>query len=248
MGDPGRPVIPISIGCHSFPEAIYDFSTSVNIRPKVIYDKIIGDPLLYTDMRLQLADQSICYPEGILEEAIIIVGQSYIPVDFVIMETGVDENALIILGRPFLCTTKAIVYAEHAKIVLSINDKKERFSFKNRIMKTPVALKQFPQQVEQQKAIVPKKKNNRRWRRNKTRHEGTAQLVTTLNIENDHMLHQPFPIKSGDLGVQIIDCTIKDITFPNTICDIGSGCNIMSKKVYDNLFFDLPLCPTYIQL
>jgi len=52
MGDPGRPVISISIGCHSFPEAIYDFSASVNIMPKVIYEKILNDPMLYTNMRL----------------------------------------------------------------------------------------------------------------------------------------------------------------------------------------------------
>jgi hypothetical protein len=50
--DPGRPVVPISKGCHIFPEAICDFGASVNIMPKVIHDKILGDPLLYTDMHL----------------------------------------------------------------------------------------------------------------------------------------------------------------------------------------------------
>jgi hypothetical protein len=38
-GDPGRPVIPISIGPHIFQEAVCDFRASVNIMPKVIYDK-----------------------------------------------------------------------------------------------------------------------------------------------------------------------------------------------------------------
>ena len=92
-------------------------------------------------MCLQLADQSICYPEGVLEEVVIRVGQSYVPVDFVVMETGVDEKAPIILGRPFLCTTKAIIYAEYAKIVLSIKDKKERFTFKNHVLKAPATSK-----------------------------------------------------------------------------------------------------------
>jgi hypothetical protein len=101
-GDLGRPVIPISIGCHVFPEAICDFDTSVNIIPKVIYEKILGNPLLYINICLQLADQSICYPEGVLEEAIIHVRQSYVPVDFMVVETGGDERAPIILGRPFL--------------------------------------------------------------------------------------------------------------------------------------------------
>jgi len=134
--------------------------------PKVIYEKILGDPLLYTNMHLQLADQSICYPKGVLEKAIIRVGQSYVLVDFMIMETAVDEKAPIILGRPFLCTSKVIIYAEHAKIVLSIKYKKEKFSFKNRTLKTPASPKQFHQQGEQSKLVVPKKKNKRRWRKN----------------------------------------------------------------------------------
>jgi hypothetical protein len=56
------------------------------------------------------------------------VGQSYAPVDFVVVVTGKDEKSLIILGRPFLCTTKVIIYAEHAKIVFIIKYNKEKFS------------------------------------------------------------------------------------------------------------------------
>ena len=78
--------------------------------PKVIYDKINGDTLLYINMRLQLGDQSLCYPKGILEDAIVRVGQSYIPVDFVVLETGGDVRASIILGRPFLSTAKDLFY------------------------------------------------------------------------------------------------------------------------------------------
>jgi hypothetical protein len=55
-GDPGRPVIPISIGCHIFQEAVCDFGASVNIMPEVIYDKILGDTLLYINIHLQLAN------------------------------------------------------------------------------------------------------------------------------------------------------------------------------------------------
>jgi hypothetical protein len=70
-GDPGRPVIPIAIGPHIFQEAVCDFRASVNIMPKVIYDKILGDPMLYTNIYLQLTDQSLCYPKRILEDTII---------------------------------------------------------------------------------------------------------------------------------------------------------------------------------
>ena len=97
-GDLGRPFIPITIGPHIFREAVSDFEASINIMPKVIYEKILGDPLLYTNIHLQLADQSLCYPKGVLEDAIIRVGQSYVPIDFVILEIGGDVRAPIILG------------------------------------------------------------------------------------------------------------------------------------------------------
>jgi hypothetical protein len=45
------------------------------------------------------------------------------------------ENAPIILGRPFLATAKPIIYTNGAKIVLTINGRKERFNFKNKILK-----------------------------------------------------------------------------------------------------------------
>ena len=65
--NPGRPIIPITIGPLIFQEVVYDFRASVNIMPKVIYDQINGDTLLYTNMHLQLVDQSLCYPREFLK-------------------------------------------------------------------------------------------------------------------------------------------------------------------------------------
>ena len=88
-------------------------------------------------MCLQLADQSLCYPKGVLEDVVIRVGQSYVPIDFVVLEIGGDVRTPIILGRPFLSTTKSIIYADSAKICFTIKDKKEKFSFKNHILQSP---------------------------------------------------------------------------------------------------------------
>jgi len=51
-GDPGRPVIPIFIGMVDFLEALYDFGSSVNIMPRVLYEKFFTCPLLETTMCL----------------------------------------------------------------------------------------------------------------------------------------------------------------------------------------------------
>ena len=50
--DLGRPIIPIAIEPHIFQEAVCGFRASVNIMPKVIFDQINGDTLLYINMRL----------------------------------------------------------------------------------------------------------------------------------------------------------------------------------------------------
>jgi hypothetical protein len=69
--------------------------------------------------------------------------------DFVVVETGGSENAPIILGCPFLATAKAIIYADVAKIIFTINGKKDRFNFKNKILKAPANPRYpYPQEHE----------------------------------------------------------------------------------------------------
>jgi hypothetical protein len=200
-------------------------------------------------MCLQLADQFICYPKGVLEEVIVRVGQSYVLVDFVVVETGGDERAPIILGRPFLCTTKAIIHAEHAKIIFSIKDKKEKFSFKERIFHSP-AHPQMSYLSEEPTTPAPKKKNNRNRRRNKLSQvpEETIKMINAVNVESDHLLALPFLVKKDDPGVPTIECTINQKIFHNTFYDIGLGANIMSKVTYEYLFGNEPLYLTYMQL
>ena len=164
--------------------------------PKVIYEKILGDPLLYTNMHLQLVDQSLCYPKGVLEDIVVRVGQSYVPVDFVVLETGGDVRAPIILDQPFLSTAKAIIYVDSAKICFTIMDRKEKFCFKNRILQSPGHL-QTPYLPEETK------KKNRRRRKNKARQpqEELVNMINTLQSEYDHLLASPFLAKKDDPGV-----------------------------------------------
>ena len=155
--------------------------------PKIIYEKILGDPLLYTNMHLQLVDQSLCYPKGVLKDDINRVGQSYVPIDFVVLEIGGDVRAPIFLGRPLLSTAKAIVYVGSAKICFTIKDRKEKFSFKNRILQSPGhPQKSYPSK----ETTMTKKKNNRRRRKNKARQpqEETVNMINTLRSEYDHLL------------------------------------------------------------
>ena len=129
--NPRRPVIPISIGMVDFLEALCDFGSSVDIMLRVHYKKNFTHPLLETAMCLQLADHMLSFPKGILKNLCVRVGTLYAPVDFMVIETGTDERAPI-LGRPFLNTSGAVIYASAAKISFYIKGMKETFSFKNK--------------------------------------------------------------------------------------------------------------------
>ena len=65
-----------------------------------------------TNMCLSLADKSITYPLGILENVPTKVRKFMIPADFVVLEIKEDLKILILFGRPFLRTIRAILDEE----------------------------------------------------------------------------------------------------------------------------------------
>jgi hypothetical protein len=89
------------------------------------------------------------------------VGSSYVAAEFTVVETGVSENAPIILGHPFLATIKAVIYTDTVKIIFIINGKKEIFSFKNNILRTP-AHPRYPYRQEYKLTVEKKRRDRRR--------------------------------------------------------------------------------------
>ena len=73
-------------------------------------------------------------------------------------------------------------------------------------------------------------------------------MINTLRSEYNHLLASPFLAKKDDLGVPTIECTIGQRIFHKTFCGITLGVDIMSKVMYEYLFGDEPLFPTYMQL
>jgi hypothetical protein len=68
-------------------------------------------PLDPTYAQLQMADQSFRFVDGIAKNVPIQIDDHFIPTDFLVIDMGEDEyDPPIILGRPFLSTTKAIIY------------------------------------------------------------------------------------------------------------------------------------------
>lgn len=78
-----------------------------------------------TRVTLQLADRSVRYPVGIIEDVLVRVGKFVIPADFLVLETGNEADSSLILGRPFLLTGGVLIDVPSGKLTFKIGDERE---------------------------------------------------------------------------------------------------------------------------
>ena len=109
----GCPTISVNIGGTCVEKALLDLGASVNLLPYSMYKQLGLGELKPTSITLSLADRSIKIPKGTIEDVLIQVDNFYYPVDFFVLDTEpvvVGANHVpIILGRPFLATSNAII-------------------------------------------------------------------------------------------------------------------------------------------
>jgi hypothetical protein len=67
---------------------------------------------------------------GIVEDIPVRMRNSFVPVDFVVLEMDVSRQITLILGRPFLSTTGAMIDVAARIIMLNISRKEETSTFK----------------------------------------------------------------------------------------------------------------------
>ena len=117
--DPGCPTISVNIGGTCVEKALLDLGASVNLLPYSMYKQHGLGELKPTSITLSLTERSIKIPKGAVEDVLIQVDKFYYPVDFVVLDTepaAVGANYMpIILGRPFLATSNAIIKAHIQK-------------------------------------------------------------------------------------------------------------------------------------
>ncbi|KAK9057062.1 hypothetical protein SSX86_024429 [Deinandra increscens subsp. villosa] len=136
MNDPGSFTIPCLIGSLSVSNALADLGASINLMPYSVFEKLdLGEPTP-TRMSIQLADRSIKYPRGIVENMLVKIDKFVFPVDFVILDMDEDKNVPLILGRPFLATSRALVDVFEGKLTLRVDEDEVVFDIKNSMRHT----------------------------------------------------------------------------------------------------------------
>ncbi|KAL0302831.1 UNVERIFIED_CONTAM: hypothetical protein Sangu_3075300 [Sesamum angustifolium] len=97
--------------------AMCDLGASINVMPLTIFKTLNVGPLKETGVVIQLADRSIVYPEGVLEDVLVQVNELVFPADFFVIDMREDNSpnsTSILLGRPFLKTARTKIDVHNA--------------------------------------------------------------------------------------------------------------------------------------
>nr|GEV71075.1 reverse transcriptase domain-containing protein [Tanacetum cinerariifolium] len=122
LGDPGRFLIPCDFSEFDNYLALADLGACINLMPLSIWKKLRLPTLNDTKMVLELADRIISKPTGVAENVFVKVGKFYFPADFVVVDFVADPRVPLILGRPFLSTTHALIDVYEGEITLRHDD------------------------------------------------------------------------------------------------------------------------------
>ena len=103
--DPGVFTIPCKLGNVTINRSMLDLGASINVMPYSIFRTLNVGPLQETGVVIQLADRSLVYPKGILEDLLVQVNELVFPADVYVIDIEEDshlKSTSILLGRPFL--------------------------------------------------------------------------------------------------------------------------------------------------
>nr|GFA96363.1 reverse transcriptase domain-containing protein [Tanacetum cinerariifolium] len=123
LGDPGKFLI-----LYGFSElkckALADLGARINLMTLSVWKKLGLIELIPTRMTLELANCVICTPAGLARDVFVPVGKFTFLVDFVIVDYESDPRVLLILGRPFLRTARALIDVHGEEMILRNDDER----------------------------------------------------------------------------------------------------------------------------
>ncbi|GJX52996.1 DNA-directed DNA polymerase [Tanacetum coccineum] len=128
--DPGSFTLPCLIGPLAVKNSLADLGASINLMLHSLFRRLGISKLKPTRMSIQLADRYIKYPIGVCENLLVKVSKFIFLVDFVGLEMDEDELVPIILGRPFLATTRAIINIHEGKLSLRVGSETVTFNIR----------------------------------------------------------------------------------------------------------------------
>ncbi|CAM8900094.1 unnamed protein product [Rhodiola kirilowii] len=128
--DPGAFTVTCGIGKAQIHHCLIDLGAAVNVLPYPLYCSSRLGPLKPPRISLELGDKSCVHPVGVLERLMLRVGKLVVPTDFYVIpigESSEDDPPTIILGRPFLYTTRAKIDMGKGSLSLAFGGRNSDF-------------------------------------------------------------------------------------------------------------------------
>jgi hypothetical protein len=105
--------------------AILDLGSSFNILSKELYDLLDLDRKLEKcDIDLLLVDDSTRHALGRINDVMLELHMTFVPIEFIIMDMRSNTSSPIIIGRPFLRTTCAVIDSKEGNVNFQFPHKK----------------------------------------------------------------------------------------------------------------------------
>ncbi|XP_058734111.1 uncharacterized protein LOC131605818 [Vicia villosa] len=120
--DPGRVILPITIGGNYISNGLVDLGSSINLIPLSVVKRLGNIEMKHTRITLQLADKSIISPYGVVQDMLVKVDKFLFPVDFVVVDMEEDHDVPLILGRPFMKTTRMMIDIDDGIMKVRVQD------------------------------------------------------------------------------------------------------------------------------
>ena len=129
--DPGTFTIPCTIGNVGIGKAMCDLGASINVMPLSIYESLNVGTLKETGVIIQLADRSVVYLVGVLENVLVKVNELVFPTDFYVIDMKEDDSpnsTSLLLGRPFLKTARTKIDVYSGALTMEFDDNVIKFN------------------------------------------------------------------------------------------------------------------------
>ncbi|KAL7583272.1 hypothetical protein Lser_V15G45156 [Lactuca serriola] len=137
--DPGVFTVPCKLGNLYVPRAMLDLGASINVLPYSLFKSIGVGTLSKTGVIIQLDDQSLVHPKGVLEDVLVQVDKFVFPTYFYVLDIGDDDSpssSSILLGRPFLKTSKTKIDVYNGTLSMKFDGEVIKFNV-HEAKKTP---------------------------------------------------------------------------------------------------------------
>ncbi|GJU40978.1 putative reverse transcriptase domain-containing protein [Tanacetum coccineum] len=92
--------------------------------PLLTYLNLGLGELAHTKLTVELADRTMKYPKGIVENVLVGIGKLVFSIDLIILDMPEDVKVPLILERTLLSTAHAKINVFKRKITLRVGDKK----------------------------------------------------------------------------------------------------------------------------